>query len=435
LRHRRAQPVRMARAQIRDFATALRRINQGGMHAPTEPTIAVERDFDWRLLLPLFVHVVFTHIVIAVVRVSTSYRSVELELNVVWVGAISAAFAILPVFVALKVGRFIDRGYDAHAAWIGGTMMLVASICLWLWPISAWHLLFFTILLGTGHMFLMAAQQMLTLRSSSPAKRESAFGYFMVAISIGQGLGPLIIGLVGRGTTVPPTNELFVIGVGAAALCLAFALMLKPRPRAGLRTEDGPLMPVMTLLKVPGLFPVLMASVVTVTAGDLLIIYLPLLGAERHIDASHIGFLLMAKSVAALVARACYARLIYAVGRGPLTLGSSLFAAGAFALLVVPSLPVMYLAAIAIGLGLGIASTLTLSGVAEYSPPQARGTAMTLRITGNRIGLVLMPFVAGVVAAGTGVLGIFMLNALTLTAIAVALQRGARPSGGLPPPA
>ncbi len=72
--------------------------------------------------------------------------------------------------------------------------------------------------------------------------------------------------------------------------------------------------------------------------------------------------------------------------------------------------------------------------MAEYSPPQARGTAMSLRITGNRIGLVLMPFVAGLVAAGTGVLGIFMLNALTLAICAVALQRGPRPSGGLPPP-
>jgi MFS family permease len=139
--------------------------------------------------------------------------------------------------------------------------------------------------------------------------------------------------------------------------------------------------------------------------------------------------------LAALVARACYARLIYAVGRMPLTLVSSLVAAGAFTLLAVPSLPVMYVAAIAIGLGLGIASTLTLSGVAEYSPPQARGTAMSLRITGNRIGLVLMPFIAGVVAAGTGVLGIFLLNALTLAICAVALQRGPRPAGGLPPAA
>jgi MFS family permease len=371
--------------------------------------------------------------VVAVVRVSTSYRSVELDLNVAWLGAISAAFAILPVFVALKVGRFIDRGYDAHAAWIGASMMLAASICLWLWPLTAWHLLCFTILLGTGHMFLMASQQMLTLRSSSPRKREAAFGYFMVAISIGQGLGPFIVGWVGRGTTVPPTGQLFVIGVLAAVACLGFALMLRPQPRATLRPHEGPLMPVMQLLRVPGLAPILIASVVTVTAGDLLIIYLPLLGAERHIDASHVGFLLLTKSFAALVARVGYARMIFAFGRRPLTLGSSLFAAGAFALLAVPSLPMMYAAATAIGLGLGIASTLTLSGVAEYSPPQARGTAMSLRITGNRIGLVLMPFVAGVVAAGTGVLGIFLLNALTLVLLAVILQRGPAPRSGLPP--
>jgi predicted MFS family arabinose efflux permease len=424
----------MARTRFHDFATPPRRIKQAVMHAPTEPTTTDDRDLDWRLLVPLLCHVAFTHIVIAVVRVSTSYRSVELELNVAWLGAVSAAFAILPVFVALRVGRFIDRGYDAHSAWIGATMMLAASICLWLWPISAWHLLFFTVVLGTGHMFLMAAQQMLTLRSASPRKRESAFGYFMVAISIGQGVGPLIVGWVGRGTTVPPTNELFMIGVVAAVLCLAFALALKPRPRAARRTEDGPLMPIPELLRVPGLLPILIASVVTVTASDLLIIYLPLLGAERQIDASHIGFLLLTKSVAALVARAYYARLIYALGRMPLTLGSSLLAAGAFALLAVPSLPVMYVAATAIGLGLGVASTLTLSGVAEYSPPQARGTAMTLRITGNRLGLVIMPFVAGVVAAGTGVLGIFMLNALTLATVAIALQRGPHPRGGLPPP-
>lgn len=403
------------------------------MHAPAEPQTTTERDFDWRLLAPLIAHVAFTHIVIAVVRVSTSYRSVELELNVVWLGAISAAFAILPIFVALKVGRFIDRGYDAHAAWIGSTLLLVACICLWLWPISAWHLMIFTILLGTGHMFMMAAQQMLTLRSSSPNKRESAFGYFMVAISIGQGIGPLIIGWVGRGTTVAPTNELFTIGVVAAALCLASALALRPKPRTARHADSGSPTRVLELLRVPGLLPILIASVVTVTASDLLIIYLPLLGADRQIDASHIGFLIFTKSMAALIARAFYARMIYAFGRGPLTLVSSLIAAGAFTLLLVPSLPVMYVAAVAIGLGLGVSSTLTLSGVAEYSPPQARGTAMTLRITGNRIGLVLMPFVAGVVAAGAGVIGIFVLNALTLATCAFVLQRGPRPRGGLPP--
>jgi predicted MFS family arabinose efflux permease len=403
------------------------------MHAPAESPTIDDRDFDWRLLAPLMGNVIFTHVVIGVVRVATSYRSIELELNVAWLGVIAAAFAILPIFVALKLGRFIDRGYDAHSAWMGAIALLTASLGLWLWPTSAWHLLAFTILLGTAHMFLMAAHQMLTLRCASPRKREAAFGYFMVAISIGQGLGPLIVGLVGRGSTVPPTGHLFMIGTVAAAGCLAFALAIKPQPHSARRAETGPLMSVMELLRVPGLLPILIASVVSVTATDLLIIYLPLLGAERQIDASHTGFLLLAKAVAALVARACYARLIMAVGRMPLTLGSSLVAAAAFALLAVPWLPAMYVAAITIGLGLGIASTLTLSGVAEYSPPHARGTAMTLRITGNRIGLVLMPFVAGVVAAGTGVLGIFLLNALTLLTCAVVLQRGPQPRGGLPP--
>ena len=82
-------------------------------------------------------------------------------------------------------------------------------------------------------------------------------------------------------------------------------------------------------------------------------------------------------------------------------------------LLAVPSLPVMYAATVLIGVGLGIASTLTLSGIVEVAPVEARGTAMTLRITGNRIGLVCMPIVAGLVAAATGAAGILFLTALT----------------------
>ena len=66
---RRCDP-RMPRAQFHDFATAAQRTKQGAMHAPTEPQTTDDRDFDWRLLAPLIAHVIFTHVVIAVVRVS-----------------------------------------------------------------------------------------------------------------------------------------------------------------------------------------------------------------------------------------------------------------------------------------------------------------------------------------------------------------------------
>jgi predicted MFS family arabinose efflux permease len=276
-------------------------------------------------------------------------------------------------------------------------------------------------------MFLMASQQMLTVRSASGRGRDAAFGHFMVAVSLGQGLGPFIVGLVGGAASVPPTGPLFALGAVTAVLCPVIALAIRPAPRQEDRAGKADIVPLGVLIRRPGMFPVLFASVVTVTASDLLVIYLPLLGAERHIDASHIGLLLLTRSIAALVARLFYARMIYAVGRLPLTLWSTLIAAGAFVLLAVPALPVMYAASVVIGLGLGIASTLTISGIVEVAPPEARGTAMTLRITGNRLGLAVMPFLAGLVAAATGVAGILFLTAASLTTCAVAMQRSGKP--------
>jgi predicted MFS family arabinose efflux permease len=462
---------------------------------------------DWRLLGPLLVHVVLVNTAFGILRVTTSYRTIELGLPAFWLGAISASFAILPIFLAVTIGRFIDRGHDAHAAWVGSGLMLLASCLLWAWPLSAGHLLAFmvllgtghmflmasqqmltvrcatpqqretafghfmvaisfgqglgpfivgwigghatvpatgplfligmamaaaccvvafTVLLGTGHMFLMASQQMLTVRCATPQQRETAFGHFMVAISFGQGLGPFIVGWVGGHATVPATGPLFLIGMAMAAACCAVACTIRPAPRAARHASNGKTVPIATLLRLPGMFAVLLASVVTVTAGDLLVIYLPLLGAERNIDATHVGMLLLTRSIAGLIVRLFYARLVFEVGRLRLTLVSTFAAAAAFLLLMVPLLPVMYVATVAIGAGLAIASTLTISGIVAVAPPEARGTAMTLRITGNRMGLMIMPFAAGLVAVATGAVGILAIVALTLTGSAVAMQR----SGG-----
>jgi len=179
----------------------------------------------------------------------------------------------------------------------------------------------------------VAAQQMLCVRSASEQGREVAFGHYMVAVSIGQGLGPLLVGWVGGGVTVPATAPLFMVGVIMAALCVGVALAIRPAPQQAERS-DAPAVPLAELLRRPGMSAVLIASVVTVTAGDLLVIYLPLLGAERNIEASHIGLLLTVRAAAALVARVFYARLIQAVGRLPLTVVSTLVGAAAFALMV-----------------------------------------------------------------------------------------------------
>jgi MFS family permease len=390
------------------------------------PVRAAAPDIDWKLLAPLLANAFMVHTVIGIIRVTTSYRTIELDLPVLWLGVISAGFALLPVFSAVALGRFIDRGNDSQAAWIGATLVLIAAAGFWAWSASGLNLLAFTIVLGFGHMFCMASHQMLAVRCANRRGRETAFGHFMVAVSTGQGLGPFIVGWLGGSAAVPATGYLFGIGLIAAALFTAVALMLRPAPRPAGHGAGGPVVGVGTLVRMPGMAAIIMASVVTVTSLDLLVIYLPLIGAERHVDASDIGMLLAIRSVAALVARVFYSRLIAGLGRQRLTLVSISLGAVAFAVLAVPSLPLMYLAISTVGLGLGIASTTTLSGMVDLAPIEARGTALSLRITGNRVGQVLVPFLASLIAIAAGTAGILLVIASTLAASGLAVRTSAR---------
>ena len=253
----------------------------------------------------------------------------------------------------------------------------------------------------------------------------------MVAASIGQGLGPFVVGWLGGSAALPPTGPLFAIGLAAAAASVIVALLIKPARVKAQYQDHGDPIPVGRLLKLRGFPAVMVSSVVTVTSLDLLVIYLPLLGAERQIDSSDIGWLLTVRSIAALVSRMFYARLIFAIGRLPLTLASMLGSAAGFLVLALPlSLPTMYVVLVMLGFAMGIASTLTLSGVMYLAPPEVCGTALTLRMTGNRVGQIVFPALAGLVAAATGVAGILLALGVGLAAsgIAVAMSQPPPPS-------
>jgi len=407
----------------KQVVTGIRKLTSSDEVMKAEPSARTElSDVDYRLLIPFLTHVVLTQTLIQVIRITTSYKAIELGLSVLWLGVIAAGFAIIPAFTALRVGRWIDRGNDASAVRLGSALTVVACIGLWAWPRSGMHLLGFSVLLGFGHMFCMAGHQMLAVRSGGARSRESVLGYYMVAASIGQGFGPFIVGWLGGSVALPPTGPLFGISLAAAAASALVAIAVRPSPRAKNDRDAGNFVPVGDLLRLRGFPAVMASSVVTVTALDLLVIYLPALGAERQIDASDIGLLLTARSVASLVSRAFYSRLIFAVGRLPLTLASMLSSALGFLVLAIAlPLPMMYAVLVLLGFAMGIASTLTISGVVHLAPAEACGTALTLRMTGNRVGQIVFPAVAGLLASATGVAGILVALGLGLAASGVAV--------------
>jgi MFS family permease len=208
---------------------------------------------------------------------------------------------------------------------------------------------------------------------------------------------------------------LFAIATALSALGIGISLLLPPARDGAAKGRASSSMKVTQLIGIRGLPAYLMASVVTITALDLIVVYMPLLGHERDIEASTIGLLLAVRAAFSIFARLAYVPLVDVLGRMPLTYVTMLSPAAAFVAVALPSPLWLLFPALAIcGMGLGISATLTLSGVVDLAPPNARGTAMSLRLTGNRLGQMVIPFGASLVATATGTAGVFVILAATL---------------------
>ncbi len=384
----------------------------------------VKHDYDLRLLAPFLVHALMFQVVTGLTRVTTSYRAIEMDVSYIWYGAINSGYALLPIFLAISLGRYIDRGNDSHSIWIGSGFQLVANLGFWLWPVTAWSLTLYSVIAGIGHLFTMAGHQALTLRCAGPVSREGVFGWYMVVLSVGQMIAPGLISWVAGAARIPPTGVLFALAMAMSLGTLAIAFTMRPRQRLAGDAKDKPMVPLADILGVPGLIAVIMASVMTVASMDLAVIYLPLLGAERHIDAGNIGMILMVRAIASIFSRVFYGPMLRIAGRAQLTFWSMSIATLGYALIGLPlSLGWLYVAAVLIGFGLGLAVTVCLSNVVNLAPVDARGTAMTIRLTGNRMGQFLIPFAGSLIAGVSGVGGVFLVIAFCLFGTGAAVKR------------
>jgi MFS family permease len=80
-----------------------------------------------------------------------------------------------------------------------------------------------------------------------------------------------------------------------------------------------------------------------------------------------------------------------------------------------------FLAAV-IGAGLGFGQPLSMTIVVRLVPAYARATALSIRLTGNRIGQVAAPAAAGLVAGSAGARSVFWFTSAFLAASAAALR-------------
>jgi MFS family permease len=376
-----------------------------------------------RLLGLLLAHSAVTQVVTFVLRPTSAYRALELDVPTAWLGALTASFAVVPLLLAVPSGQATDRFGERRVMLVGAVLMALSGAVFWTERGGAAGLVLGSVVLGTGHLLSVVGQQAAVANTAGPGRFDTAFGYYTFAASLGQAAGPALITVLGGGGALPDTRPIFATATALGVVLLACTAFLRmpAREQAGGDAGTGGMG---TLLRLPGLVRALVISCVVLSAVDITLVYLPALGADRGLAAGFIGLLLTLRAVASMTSRLFLGRLVDRIGRRRLMIVSVALSAVSMAVLAAP-LPTWAMAVVVVllGLGLGVGQPLTMSWLAEVAPPGLRGRAMSLRLTGNRLGQVLIPSAVGLVAAGVGAAGVLAATAAALAAVGIAARR------------
>jgi MFS family permease len=376
-----------------------------------------------RLLGLLLLHSVITQVITFVLRPTSAYRAIEVGVSPAWLGALTASFAVVPLVLAVPSGQATDRFGERRVMLVGAVLMTLSGVVFALERGGAAGLVLGSVVLGTGHLLSVVGQQAAVANTAGPGRFDTAFGYYTFAASLGQAIGPALITLLGGSGELPDTTPIFLTATGLGVLLLATTAFLRV-PAGDRAAADASSRGMGSLLRLPGLLRALLVSCVVLAAVDITLVYLPALGTDRGLAAGAVGLLLTLRAVASMASRLFLGRLVGFVGRRRLMVVSVALSAVSMAAVAVP-LPPLALGALVVlmGLGLGVGQPLTMSWLAEVAPAGQRGRAMSLRLTGNRLGQVLIPSTVGLVAAGVGAAGVLAATAAALAAVGVAARR------------
>jgi MFS family permease len=268
---------------------------------------------------------------------------------------------------------------------------------------------------------------------------DAGFGWFTAAFSAGQFLGPVL-----GGWLVEHLDATATLWIGAAIAAVGALPFIAPLATSGANLPDapaaqggqagqassgiqsgteGPGKPTMwRILRTPGIPVTMLASLSLLSMLDILTAFLPLVGEQAGVGPGVVGTLLGIRAAASILCRIALPAMSARAARRTLMLWC-LFASGAT--LVFPpvallawSAPVgIVVSAVLLAVGgffLGIGQPLTMTAISQAVPASWRGSALAVRLMGNRVGQVVVPAAGGLVAAAGASGAVWMCCALLL---------------------
>ena len=245
-------------------------------------------------------------------------------------------------------------------------------------------------------------------QAQSSLARINRFGTLTTVSALGQIFGPVLGGVI-IGHTEEPSLE-----STSAALLVAAWVFVGGVPRSGpssryapgfsrRRCATGRAERVWRLLHRRGMPAALMTSFSAKSGMDLLLVYVPLLGAVVGLTSSQVGLLLGINSGGALLARAATPFFVRRISNLRLMVVATVIASSClFAVALNHQVVVMAFVMALLGFALGLSQTTTMDWVVNLVDDTSRGSALGLRVATNRVGQAFILAVAGAVSGVVG---------------------------------
>lgn len=354
------------------------------------------------------------HLLVTIVlngsRPIVSLYADSLEASVAEIGILVSAYAFLPMLLAIKIGKVLDRIGAKKLTLYGAIGMLISVSAPILFP-NYYALLFTQLIMGCSVICCLISMQKTI--GNLDGNRDKLIALFTLTGSIGEFIGPLQSSFIYEHLGMKVT-----FGVCIPVLLIVITIVLT-LPKSFWRKLVSPKQKgagsTLLLLKNNNLRKAMIISGLVISSKDLFVAYFPVYGTNVGLRPSTIGIIISACAAAAVLIRMLQFPLVHHFGRGKVLTATLLISAISF--LTIPLFSEVYVLLILsalLGLGLGLGQPLSLVFAMNVSKTERHGEVLGLRLTINRVSQFSAPFVFGGIGTAAGVGSLFFFVGTTI---------------------
>ncbi|MFA1820059.1 MFS transporter [Virgibacillus oceani] len=334
------------------------------------------------------------------------------------IGVIIACFSVLPLFLAVKLGHWVDKVGQLLPLLISTVFGAVAMVLPFIFDNLSG--VYISQLIGgvSQTIFALSAQSFVSYGVSGN-RREKNISIFSMGVAGGGFIGPFLSGYLADLLGFSITIALF-----SSVILIAFLIILRIyiqvqsklkyksiRIQNSRQTEDN----LIYLLKNKNLRKAILISMLILLAKDLYLYYFPLLANNIGFSATAIGVIIGLHNGAGILIRWFLIKLIVKWGKSEVIVASILLSGLFLGLLpLTDTLIISAIISILLGAMLGIGQPLSISSTVNYSPEYRTGQVLGLRLTFNRFTQFTSPIIFGGIASLFNLASIFIIVAIIL---------------------